>query len=106
MCLPSLFHSFENFDKHTSLKEHPYIGMYVIVYIYHYISNHICVYSYVDVWPLKNKPGDNGMPSYVAYIYTIVWKLFDRTVSLIIKFKVKYFCGYMTSSKYFIYCQR
>ena len=23
----SLFHSFENFDKHTSLREHPYIGM-------------------------------------------------------------------------------
>ena len=26
MCLSSLLRSFENFDKHTSLKDHPYIG--------------------------------------------------------------------------------
>ena len=69
VCLSSLLRSFENFDKHTSLKDHPYIGTSKC--ICHYIINHYCVYMYVDVWPLKNKPGDNGMPSYVAYVCTV-----------------------------------
>ena len=34
-------------------------------------------------------------------LYTIVRKLFDRKYFIDKKFKVKYFCGYMISSKYF-----
>ena len=33
--------------------------------------------------------------------HTVVWKFFDRKYFIDKKFKVKYFRGYLTSSKYF-----